>query len=116
MKTFRNLIHDETMKIVEKINILLSEKMFPSFDPVIIIVDLYEKTYKYQLKIIESELKRYYWKYEYRQIPTYELNCCCDKGIYTTNEKEVYNKKKDIIGIELKISIDEEEFSNMFIT
>ena len=88
--------------------------MFPSFDPVIIIIDLYEKTYKHQLKIIEAELKRYKWKCETKQTPIYELNCYCDKGVYKINQEQVYQKKKDMVGIELKVSIDEEEFCSIF--
>ena len=114
MKTFSNLIHDKTMIIVENINRQLSEKIFPSFDPVIVTIELYEKTYKHQLKIIEAELKRYRWKCEVRSVPVTELNCYCDDGIYKVNQKHVYKEKKDMVGIELKISIDEEEFCRIF--
>lgn len=114
MKTFSNLIYDKTMKIVEDINRELSEKMFPSFDPVIIIIDLYAKTYKHQLKIIEAELKRYRWKCEVREVPEYELYCYREGGAYKTEQRQVSNIKNGMISIELKISIDEVEFVHIF--
>lgn len=114
MKTFNNLIYNETMKIVENIDRQLSEKIFPSFDPVIVTIELYEKTYKHQLRIIEAELKRYRWKFEARPILAIELNYRCDNGVYKIDQKQAYKKKKDVVGVELKISIDQEEFRHIF--
>lgn len=117
LSSLDDAIRNETMKIIEKINNRILDIIFPSFEPITIHIELFKKSYKYQLRIIERILNEKKWKYELKEfdIYNYPYECYYDKDDNLMKLRHLsVEKKKDIIAFDLTVFVNKNEFSYIF--